>query len=52
MRHLFWAQWYILYIASIEQENNVDDEFIEDVRIFVLSSFLSMMIGNSIYIVT
>ena len=41
MRRLFWARWTILYIAHIKQENNVGDDFIEDVRTFLLSIFLS-----------
>ena len=41
MRRLLRSQWTLLYIALIEKENNVDGDFIEDVRIFILSSFLS-----------
>ena len=40
LRRLFWARSTILYIARIEQENNVDDDFIEGVRIFLLYIFL------------
>ena len=41
MRRWFLAQWTLLYISHIEQENNVDDDFINDVLIFLLSNFLS-----------
>ena len=40
MRRFFKARLTLLYIACIEQENNVDDDFIEDARNFILSSFL------------
>ena len=41
MRCLFWARSTLLYDAHVEQENYFDDNFIEDQRIFLLSSFLS-----------
>ena len=41
MKRLFWALWTLWYIACIEQENIIDDEVIDDVCIFILSSFLS-----------
>ena len=34
---LFLSQFTLLYIAHIEQENNVDVEFTEDVRTFLMS---------------
>ena len=36
-RDVFLAQWNLLYIAHIEQENNVDDEFPEDICTFLMS---------------
>ena len=39
MRHCFLAQLTQLYIASIEQEINVYDEFTEDVCTFLMSDF-------------
>ena len=33
---LFLAQLTLLYIAYVEQENNVDDEFTEDLRTFFI----------------
>ena len=38
-RDVFLAQFTILYIARIDQENNVDDEFAEDVRTLIVSDF-------------
>ena len=40
---VYLAQLTLLYIACIEQENNVDDEFTEDVRTFLISDFLSAL---------
>ena len=39
----FLAQLAILYIVRIEQENNVDDDFTEDLRTFIISDFLSIL---------
>ena len=36
MRHQFLALLNLLYIACIEQENNVDDDLTEDVRTFLI----------------
>ena len=33
---VYLTQLTLLYIACIEQENNVDDEFTEDVRTFLI----------------
>ena len=43
MRCCFWARLNILYIARIEQENNFDDDFNEDMRTFLISYFLSKL---------
>ena len=41
MRRCFREQLTLFYIARIEQENNVYDDFTEDVRTFLMSYFLS-----------
>ena len=41
MIRLFLARLTLLYIAFIEQNNYVDDNFIEDVHTVLLSNFLS-----------
>ena len=41
MRRCFCARFTLLYIERIEQENNVDDDFNEDLRTFLMSYFLS-----------
>ena len=41
MTSFFLAQLTLLYIACIEQENNVDDDFTEYVRTFLMSDFWS-----------
>ena len=39
IRDVFLPRLTLLYIAHIEQENNVDNEFTEDVRTFLMSDF-------------
>ena len=41
MRRWFLAKLIILYIARIEHKNNADEDYINDVHIFLLSDFLS-----------
>ena len=41
MRRCFLAELDIFYIARIEQENNIDDKFTEDVRTVIMSDFQS-----------
>ena len=57
---LFWEQLTILYTSCIQQENNVDDDFTEDVRTFIISGYpstlyqyfsgvLEILISNKLY---
>ena len=41
----FLERWTILYIERIEQENNVDDEFTEDVHTFLTYDLRSKLDG-------
>ena len=41
MRRCFPERFTLLNIACIEQENNIGDDFTEDVRTFFMSDFLS-----------
>ena len=43
MKRYNLAQITILYMTRIEQENNVDDDFTEDVRTFLISYSLSTL---------
>ena len=40
---LFWEQLTILYTSCIQQENNVDDDFTEDVSTFIISGYPSTL---------
>ena len=41
MRNFSWEKLTLLYIARIEQANNVDDDFTEYVHTFLISDFWS-----------
>ena len=41
MRRYFLTWYTLLYIECFEQEINVDDDITEDLRIFLISDFLS-----------
>ena len=39
MRNLFWVRFTLSQIAHFEQENNIGDDFIEDLKDFQKSDF-------------